>query len=86
MLLPPQIPFANVIHALSRAVIHTRAEGQVVDGTVVTVDLLQCSIAVCVPDGGCPIFASRDQQCPRRTQINSVDLIKEANGDNPIFM
>lgn len=44
------------------------------DGSAVTVDLLQRGVAVGVPDGDGSVFTARDQQRPGCIQAYSVHL------------
>lgn len=44
------------------------------DGSRVTVNLLQCCVAAGVPDGDGAVFTARNQQGPRWIQTNGVHL------------
>lgn len=44
------------------------------DGSTVTVDLLQRGVAAGVPDGDGPIFTARNQEAPCWVQARSVNL------------
>lgn len=44
------------------------------DGSAVTVDLLQCGVAVGVPDGDGSVFTARNQQSPGCVQAYRVHL------------
>lgn len=52
----------------------TGAEGHVVNGPAVTLDLLQRCVAAGVPDGGGAVFAAGRQQSPGGIQSDGVYL------------